>query len=47
LSGIFLLIPGLVLTGSGTESFTVAVTDMTGLFEDALSVYGYVNRITP
>jgi hypothetical protein len=47
LSGMFLLIPGLVLTGSGTESSTVAVTDMTGLFEDALSVYGYVNRITP
>ena len=46
LSGMFLLIPGLILTGSGTESSTVTVTDMTGLFEDALSVYGYVNRIT-
>jgi len=47
LSGMFLIIPGLIFSGDGTDGSTIVVTDMTGFFEDALSVHGYVNRITP
>jgi hypothetical protein len=47
LSGMFLLIPGLILSGDGVSSSEIQATDMTGLDENALSVYGYINRITP
>jgi hypothetical protein len=47
LSGMFLVVPGLILSGDGTDGSSVDVTDMTGEFEESLSVHGFVNRITP
>ena len=43
-SGLFLLVPGLVLTGTGA-----AVSTVTGFAAAAgvVNIFGYVNRITP
>jgi hypothetical protein len=46
LSGTFLAIPGLVISGDGTNTSSVSVADMTGEFEESLSVHGFINRIT-
>ena len=41
-AGMTLVIPGLVMTGSGSVTTSVAAYDVTG---DVINVWGYVNRI--
>lgn len=43
-SGLYLVLPGLVLTGDGAAARTVTAFAATA---DVLNVGGYVNRITP
>jgi hypothetical protein len=43
-SGLYLVVPGLVLTGDGSSARTITAFCETA---DVVSVGGYVNRITP
>jgi hypothetical protein len=47
LSGMVLLVPGLIVSGNGTVASNVAVLDDSGTGVNTLCVYGFVNRITP
>jgi hypothetical protein len=47
LSGMFLLIPGFVLSGDGSVGAQISAADMSGNVDDNISLFGYVNRITP
>jgi len=43
-SGLTLIIPGLIISGDGTNSCQVTAYDWLGV--DYINLYGYVNRIT-
>lgn len=43
-SGLYLLVPGLILTGTGSAANTVRAFAATG---SVINIFGYVNRITP
>ena len=43
-SGLYLIVPGLVLTGTGSVASTVRAFAATG---SVINIFGYVNRITP
>jgi hypothetical protein len=43
-SGLYLIVPGLVLTGTGAAATTVRAFAATG---SVINIFGYVNRITP
>lgn len=43
-SGLYLIVPGIPLTGTGSAANTVRAFAATG---SVLNIFGYVNRITP
>jgi hypothetical protein len=43
-SGLYLIVPGLVLTGTGSVASTVRAFAAT---TNVINIFGYVNRITP
>ena len=43
-SGLYLIVPGIVLTGTGVAASTVRAFAATG---SVINIFGYVNRITP
>lgn len=43
-SGLFLIVPGLVLTGTGAAANTIRAFAAT---TNVINIFGYVNRITP
>lgn len=43
-SGLYLVLPGTVLTGDGTSARTITAFAATA---DVINIHGYVNRITP
>jgi hypothetical protein len=44
-SGMFLVLPGILVSGTGTVGTSLLVKDNSG--SGSMTVYGYVNRITP